>query len=39
MTTQRIDAVVLRGELYSRAELNAMLDAVEAKVARQRATR
>ncbi|RPH48575.1 MAG: amidohydrolase, partial [Lysobacterales bacterium] len=35
--TQRIDAVVLRGDFYSRAELDAMLDDVEARVARQRA--
>jgi imidazolonepropionase-like amidohydrolase len=37
--TQRIDAVVLRGKFYSRAELDAMLKEVEAKVARQRAAR
>jgi imidazolonepropionase-like amidohydrolase len=37
--TQRIDAVVLRGEFYSRAELDAMLDDVEARVARQPAAR
>ena len=37
--TQRIDAVVLRGTFYSRAELDAMLKEVEAKVARQRAAR
>ena len=33
--TQRIDAAVLRGELYTRAELDAMLHDVEARVARQ----
>jgi imidazolonepropionase-like amidohydrolase len=38
-STQRIDAVVLRGELYGRAELDAMLQDVEARVAGQRAAR
>jgi imidazolonepropionase-like amidohydrolase len=37
--TQRIDAVVLRGKFYGRAQLDAMLKDVEAKVARQRPAR
>jgi imidazolonepropionase-like amidohydrolase len=37
--TQRIDAVILRGEFHQRAELDAMLHDVEARVARQRAAR